>query len=263
MRKISMREISLVVGGICIGSGTTYLLIKNRLTTKYDQLLNEEIKSIGDAASEHIEIQLEGFKKKHKLPPYDVPTTAIQILEEPEIYNELVNTGEQEIVEKDVKLEHEELVQNLLYKATEAVNHEVHPPSQAQKIVTLDDVNTSPADIPVENIFANFKEVPQEILRDKAYPYIVSEEEFRMAEPNYNQMTLLYYAGDDQLADENGGLVPDVEGTIGVESLKHFGHDENNPNTLFVRNDLRETDFEVIRLDGTHGEIVLGIAPKD
>lgn len=289
MNKNLLNKIALVAGGVLIGSGTTYLIVERKLRLKYETALAEEIQSIRRAADSEIEHAKEGFKLLHKEPPYDDPRTAVKAYgerldelqyhfengvpedsdEETPVHDQLV---EDKVLEKtaadlerlDDFKKSEEFVEQLLTGATEAVQYDVRPPSQAQKILNLEDMAATPSDIPEGNIFENFKEgsVPVTSLRDKERPYLILEEEYHTNEPKHEQLVLLYYA-DEVLADEKGGVVGRASKLLGDDSLKHFGYDPENPNTLFIRNDKRKTDFEVIRLDGTHGELVLGIAPKD
>lgn len=72
-------------------------------------------------------------------------------------------------------------------------------------------------------------------------PYIISPDEF--GECTYETITLTYYA-DRVLADEVDDIVDDVEGTIGRDSLLHFGEYEDD--CIHVRNDIIETDYEVL-----------------
>lgn len=284
MKKDLMRSIALVVGGVCIGSGTTYLIVEKRLRTKYQQFADDEIKEIRRASREANEAAKEHYKLLRKEPPYDDPRTAVKAYNErldqlqywsdngvPEdsandspIHDELAEERVLEAAEEAARQEGEVFVEKLLTGATEAVNHDVFPPSQAQRIVTLEDVAASPADIPETNIFERFPEdsIPAESLRDKTMPYIISESEFHTNLESYEQVVLLWYS-DEILADEKGKQVANIKSVLGKGTLKHFGHDEANPNTLYVRNDVLKADYEVVRLETSYGEDVMGIAPKD
>lgn len=288
MNKNLLNKIALVVGGVCIGSGTTYLIVKNRLVTKYDQVLTDEIRAIRAAADARIEDAKNTMKLLHKEPPYDDPRTAVQAYgerldelqymydngvdssdENEPIHDQLIEDKVIEKTEDDLKtLENFKqsgaFVDQLLTGATEVVTHDVRPPSQAQKVLTLDDVVSSPDELPAENIFELYPKdsIPAASLRDKDYPYLIAEKEFEDNLEEYSQITLLYYA-DNVLADEQGGVVGNIKHLLGKDAIKQFGYDQENPNTLFVRNDKRKTEYQVIRLDGTHSELVLGIHPEE
>lgn len=73
-------------------------------------------------------------------------------------------------------------------------------------------------------------------------PYVISPNEFD--ENDYDTVSLSYYA-DGVLVDEAGDVVEDVEGIVGIDSLTHFGEYEDD--SVFVRNDRLEIDYEILR----------------
>lgn len=74
-------------------------------------------------------------------------------------------------------------------------------------------------------------------------PYVISPNEFGERE-DYDTVSLICYA-DNQVADDNDELLEDVEGTIGADSLTHFGEYEDD--SVFVRNDRLKCDYEILR----------------
>lgn len=72
-------------------------------------------------------------------------------------------------------------------------------------------------------------------------PYVISPDAF--GEAGYDQISFAYYA-DHILTDENDDIVEDVEGTVGFESLNHFGEYEDD--SVFVRNERLKVDFEIL-----------------
>ena len=72
-------------------------------------------------------------------------------------------------------------------------------------------------------------------------PYVISPDEF--GENDYETVSLTYYA-DKVLADEYDEVVEDIDEKIGRESLLHFGEYEDD--SVFVRNDQSETDYEIL-----------------
>lgn len=77
---------------------------------------------------------------------------------------------------------------------------------------------------------------------NESKPYVITPEEFADID-EYDTETLFYHK-DKILADTNGNLIEDVEGTVGHESLTTFGKYEDD--SVFVRNDRLKTDFEVL-----------------
>lgn len=76
----------------------------------------------------------------------------------------------------------------------------------------------------------------------KEKPYVISPDEFDEM-PDYEKVSYVLYA-DNVLTDEFDEIVEDVEGTVGEESLTHFGEYEDD--SVFVRNDELKTDFEIL-----------------
>lgn len=90
----------------------------------------------------------------------------------------------------------------------------------------------------------------QASMEDK--PYVISPEEFGEFE-GYERISLTYYS-DQVLADDNDELLEDVEGTIGFESLTHFGEYEDD--SVFVRNDRLKCDYEILLDNRTYSDVV-------
>ena len=72
-------------------------------------------------------------------------------------------------------------------------------------------------------------------------PYVIPPDEYDEFE-DYEAISLTYYS-DGFLADDMDELVEDIEGTIGFQSLEHFGEYEDD--TVVVRNDALKCDYEI------------------
>lgn len=83
-------------------------------------------------------------------------------------------------------------------------------------------------------------EVEGNMTNDELKPYVISPDEF--GETDYKIISLNYYA-DNVLTDEFDNIIDDVEGTVGEASLDTFGEYEDD--TVFVRNDSLEIDYEI------------------
>lgn len=71
-------------------------------------------------------------------------------------------------------------------------------------------------------------------------PYIIPPEEFG---DDYKIESLNYYT-DGVLADDSGNIVENVGDVVGEDFAEHFGEYEDD--SVFVRNDLLETDYEIL-----------------
>jgi hypothetical protein len=83
-------------------------------------------------------------------------------------------------------------------------------------------------------------------------PYVIPPEQFGDDE-NYDQISLTYYA-DGVLADENDEVIEDVEDAVRIDSLNRFGEYEDD--SVFVRNDARKCDYEILLDQRTYSEVV-------
>ena len=86
------------------------------------------------------------------------------------------------------------------------------------------------------------KELDAAMVRNE--PYLIAPEEFATRD-DYEILTLTYYA-DEVLTDEFDEVIYDVDGTIGEESLNHFGDYPDDPDTVYVRNEELMTDYEIL-----------------
>lgn len=76
-------------------------------------------------------------------------------------------------------------------------------------------------------------------------PKVISSKEFDDL-ADYEVVCLTYYEADGVLADEFDEAVEDVAGMIGEEALAHFGDDEEDPDTVYVKDDKEETRYEIV-----------------
>ncbi len=114
----------------------------------------------------------------------------------------------------------------------------------------------------VRNIFAETSstDIEREIAnRTEEAPYIISVKEYSEGELDYDQATLTYYEGDGVLADEKEEHIPNIDEAVGDNNIPRFGHRSGDPNTLYVRNDALQMDFEIVRKEGKYKELVLGM----
>jgi hypothetical protein len=83
-------------------------------------------------------------------------------------------------------------------------------------------------------------------------PYVISPDDFGDHE-EYTIVTL-FYCADKVLIHENNTIVDNVDELIGADSLHHFGEYEDD--SVFVRNEQLETDFEILLEQRTYEEVI-------
>lgn len=127
---------------------------------------------------------------------------------------------------------------------TEATDDdESNEPDESQ--VTVEDVYDEYASKLTDEGYTSYSTINEakggkKSMNDK--PYVISPDEFGEKE-DYDTVSLAYYA-DGVLADENNDPIHDVDEIVGRESLNTFG--EYEPDSVYVRNDLMMTDYEIL-----------------
>ena len=84
-------------------------------------------------------------------------------------------------------------------------------------------------------------------------PYVISPDDF--GESGYEMEELTYYA-DKTLTDVYNNVIENVDELVGADFYTHFG--EYQDDTVFVRNDELETDFEIC-IDTRNYSDVVGV----
>ena len=86
------------------------------------------------------------------------------------------------------------------------------------------------------------------------FPRTISASEMLNQKQWYSKVTLTYYAGDDVLADDQDEPIEDPMDIIGEHFKEFFGMNEDEPDIIYVRNDDRESDYEVAKVETSYGD---------
>lgn len=94
-------------------------------------------------------------------------------------------------------------------------------------------------------------------------PYIIHQDEFLLNESGYAQSSLIYYAEDDILVDEDDThtILNNRENLIGTEALRRFGHGSDDYNIVHVRNSRLELEYVINRVSDSWEREILGQEP--
>lgn len=121
----------------------------------------------------------------------------------------------------------------------------------------LEDLNEEEDFEPDEEDLAEYAEIVKQYNNEEGgakavakNPYVISPYDFGELD-GYKQISLTYYA-DDILEDDDGEIVRDADELIGVGSLNTFGEYEDD--SVFVRNERLQVDFEILRDYRTYEE---------
>ena len=86
--------------------------------------------------------------------------------------------------------------------------------------------------------------------------HVISLEEYAVS--TNRKVVLTFYDEDDVLTDNDSNPIADPDALLGPEGLMAFGEGSGDPDTVYVRNDDRATDYEVVRL---HKSYAVAVAP--
>ena len=98
------------------------------------------------------------------------------------------------------------------------------------------------------------KESEVENIMDKK-PYVITPEEFDEFD-EYEKVSLTYYSGDNVLAESISDDIideEDIDDVVGSDFATHFGEYEDD--SVFVRNDKRQIDYEILMDEGSYRDL--------
>lgn len=91
-------------------------------------------------------------------------------------------------------------------------------------------------------------------------PYVITKSEWDAQESGLPQMSLSWYAGDKILVDEQVVPIPKPEVVVGQLP---FGKASGDSNTVYIRNEALQAEYEVIRLDSSYTIDILGMEAEE
>lgn len=97
---------------------------------------------------------------------------------------------------------------------------------------------------------------------DSPEPYVISFEDFESTKQHYDKNTLYYYEQDDTVTDDAEEILVDTDSLIGDMALTLFGELSDDPDAVYIRNDKKSSDFEVLRLNKSYSVSVLGLVEE-
>jgi hypothetical protein len=208
------------VGSFAVGAVVGFKVAEQRLAKQFEDRVEKETEDL------RVFYTNAGSTKK-----YATPEEAVKDLVTPKVAEEALR----EYAGKDGTIMYNKVVKS---SAAETVvdSGKVH------EITTVE-----------RNVFEAAKE------RNPDEPYIISQEEFMENEPSYNQSTVTYYVKDDVLTDERDDVIEEVENVLGLDFKVSFGEGSSDENSVHVRNERLQMDFEVMRDEDSYAQKVLGL----
>lgn len=92
--------------------------------------------------------------------------------------------------------------------------------------------------------------------REVKEPYVISSGEYFENQPDYHQVDVVYYEGDEVLTDAQDKPLSDD--LVGTANLELFGTRSKDPNIVYIRNEAMKTDFCVTRDGRSYEDHVAG-----
>lgn len=157
----------------------------------------------------------------------------------------------------DAKEEIEEVREYYRSKAVEATNEVVEEVKEVvEEVKEVKEVVQEIKNGSDKRTYVNYNKLastykPQEEPTRFDDPFIIDPSEFG-EDPEYDTMTLTYFA-DGVLVDDVDEVIEEPDIVVGLENLKVF--EEFGASSIYVRNDIYKTDYEVIRDDWNYSDI--------
>jgi hypothetical protein len=223
--------------GVVVGSAATYLVVRQKLTSRLQAEADEQIQDVKD----HYAI----LNKTG--PNGDLAALA-------SVYSDEERAEGKQIVEREGYMAYDKV-----RPSTEKVIEVVEEITVTQAIVE--------ATLPIErNVFESdnaddyfiFAEELEKRAEKPDEPFVITKEEWDANETDYDQAELTYYEGDDVLTDSKEKPVEDTDGVVGNENLLRFGHGSGDPKVVYIRNNNLSLDFEMSHSSGKFAKEVLG-----
>ena len=95
-------------------------------------------------------------------------------------------------------------------------------------------------------VHASYANCTEKVKEDRAMnePYVISPEEF--GDSDYAVLTMTYFL-DGTVLNDHVKIVKNATDLLGENFEKHFGDYPEDPDTVYVRNDALQIDFEVLK----------------
>lgn len=223
--------------GAVIGSAATYLLVHKRLSTKFEEITQDEIEQVKET-----------YKRLYKDEEYSTPTEAAEAfgIEETQTAEKVIQEQGYSIDEvteafhsRDFEAEEQERARNALQATLDA--------AKARRAATESGGVSYPPEHDPEVV-------------DKTRPHMITVDDFHLSDGGeFEKLSIVYFEGDKTLVDDRDEPIDDIENLVTEDILSKFGEKSNDPDVVYVRNPRISTDFEITRDKRDYAEVILGI----
>lgn len=149
------------------------------------------------------------------------------------------------IIEEEVASVKETFTKELHNTEEEKTERAVEPENVKEDLNTVSDIINQNGYVDTFNEMREEKNKKgNDDTENKKGPYVISPAEF--GELDYPIISLDYYT-DDVLMNDRGKIITNVKELVGEDFASHFGDYEDDPDIVYVRNDLQCIDYEIAR----------------
>ena len=153
---------------------------------------------------------------------------------------------------KVVKIKYEQLEENYSVKMTDVHEKRTQAPNEEEVLEEENvDMRITKRIVHEQGYVLDNEEEDDDLPIEDA-PYVITSDEYSTY-ADYETVSLNYFA-DGVLADDLDCTIDDIEGTVGLECLNRFGEEEED--VVWVRNDARKTDYEIVRDHRLYAQVV-------
>lgn len=93
----------------------------------------------------------------------------------------------------------------------------------------------------------------EEVYTEMIEPYVIVPEEFD--ENGYETVTLFYYKDGVLINAITNEIIENGDELLGADFADHFGENENDEDSVYVRNDNVKIDFEILKVEEKFSEV--------
>lgn len=228
-----------LTAGLCIGGGAGYIIAKRVLRSETEREI-EGVKNL------YRRLRDEDAKQAQEdWNPTVTETEDLDSITTEGLKQEAVKLGyiSWEDAKETIKLDPNYIL------PTAQEPHEEDPREEFDDVSRFHGVSEHPGDDPND---------PRNWERDPDFPYVITDEEYRIDFPEHEKLSITYYNGDQTLADERDQYIPTPDETVLITNLRFFGLASGDPRIVHIRNERVGADFEVRLEDGAYSREVLG-----
>lgn len=238
--KASLNKAIIFLSGASIGSLVTWLLVKEKYRIKCEERIAENREAFRIRLDEIYETS----SKKAKAS-----------INKPDIKNFNIDSKENNI-EKELPVKSYESILNTIDNSTNKIDYtKFFPKDDSEYITTEVDLNNESEDKNIEDYvqydsYTPYNDATENSFESSEDIILITKEDYMYSNEN-DHLTLTLYS-DGTVADEMEEEVEDYESLIGYNPTQYF---TSNNDSVFLRNNKRTADIELIKDDRTFIEV--------